>query len=245
MIQRHTIVLWKKADLEEMDFELIASEAYNVLNALNEFEIKYRPNFLTASFKEKIAIFDWNYENFSQKLKEGLNKDNGNCFEKLGYTISFFSSKEEKESFSYQLTVGNRDTRFYNTLIVSIPISIDLYDAKCATKIIEMFEKMVACFKPFWGCISNKAISKKYKKFMEGDLPTTVHWVNYWSDNIINKIGREKIEKIINETPRISLKNGIFKIKDTALNAENEIDINFLKKIEYQLALKNNYNQDF
>ncbi len=92
---------------------------------------------------------------------------------------------------------------------------------------------------PYWGCVSNKALSRRYGKFLDGNLPTTVHWMNYWSEDIINTIGIKKIQCIVDENPIISLQNGILTIKDVALDIDNEHDIRFHDKLQnhYQRKL--------
>lgn len=67
----------------------------------------------------------------------------------------------------------------------------------------------VFAYKPFWGCISNRALSRKYGKFLEGNLPTTVHWMNYWSEDIIRAIGMETIQNVIDKNTTISFKRGM------------------------------------
>lgn len=92
MIQRHSIILWKKAERKDKDFEEIAKETYEVLKQFQECPQELRPNYLTAKTKKDIKEFDWNYENFRSMLKKGVNKEGENIFEDLGYSISFFSS---------------------------------------------------------------------------------------------------------------------------------------------------------
>lgn len=61
--------------------------------------------------------------------------------------------------------------------------------------------------------------------FLEGNLPTGIHWINYWSDEIVHTVGMERIYKAINAYPNIVFKNGILLIKDTALDINKEEDM--------------------
>lgn len=79
-----------------------------------------------------------------------------------------------------------------------------------------------------------KALSRKYGKDLEGNLPTTVYWMNYWSEDVISAIGIEKIHKIMNETPVISFENAILTIKDTALDLDKEDDIRYHGELQKQ-----------
>ena len=144
---------------------------------------------------------------------------------------------DEKKSCAFQMNTGNRNDKFYNTFVVSLPLSLNLYEKGTADKIKHLFEKLVQMYMPFWGCISNKALSRKYGSFLNGELPTTIHWMNYWSEGILCEIGMERIQKIINEYPGISFSKGVLSIRDTALNIEKE-DIKFHSELQKQLFLK-------
>lgn len=235
MIQRHSIILWKKAEKKDKDFEEIAKETYEVLKLFQECPQELRPNYLTAKTKKDIKEFDWNYENFRSMLKKGINKEGENIFEDLGYSISFFSSLNEKNSCGFEILAGNKNEKFYNVLIVNLPLSLNLYDKKTADMVKSLFEKLIQSYMPYWGCISNKVLSRKYGKFLEGSLPTTVHWINYWSEDILGTIGMEKIQNMVNKNAMSTFKTGILSIKETAFDVEKEDDIRFHAEMHNQL----------
>lgn len=237
MIQRHSIILWKKAEKKDKDFEEIAKEAYEVLNLFQDCPQELRPNYLTAKTKKDIKEFDWNYENFRSMLKKGINKEGENIFEDLGYSISFFSSLNGQNSCGFEIIAGNKNEKFYNVLIINLPLSLNLYDKKMADMIRNLFEKLVQSYTPYWGCISNKALSRKYGKFLEGNLPTTVHWINYWSEDIIGTIGMKKIQNVVDKNTMSTFKTGILSIKETALDVEKEDDIRLHAEFHKQLFL--------
>lgn len=235
MIQRHSIILWKKAEKIDKNFEEIAKETYEVLNLFQDCPQELRPNYLTAKTKKDIKKFDWNYESFSSMLKKGINKEGENIFEDLGYSISFFSSMNGQDSCAFEIIAGNKNEKFYNTLIINLPLSLNLYDKETADMIRILFEKLVSSYMPYWGCISNKALSRKYGKYLEGNLPTTVHWMNYWSEDIIGKIGMERIQKIVDGNSTILFQKGILSIKDTALDVDKAEDIRLHNELQKHL----------
>lgn len=71
---------------------------------------------------------------------------------------------DEKKSCAFQMNVGNKNNKFYNTFIIDLPLSLNLYDKKIADTIRNLFEKLVKSYMPYWGCISNKVLSRKYGK---------------------------------------------------------------------------------
>ena len=235
MIQRHSIILWRKAEKEDKSFEEISKEAYEVLNLFQYCSQELRPNYLTGKTKKDIKEFEWNYENFSEQLKKGVNKEDEVVFKELGYSISFFSSMDEKNSCTFSMTAGNKFEKINNVLIVDLPLSYNLYEKETADIISDLFGKLVQVYKPFWGCISNRALSRKYGKFLEGNLPTTVHWINYWSEDILGTIGMEKIQDMVNKNTMSTFKTGILSIKETAFDVEKEDDIRFHAEMHNQL----------
>lgn len=237
MIQRHSIILWRKAEKEDKSFEEISKETYEVLNVFQHCSQELRPNYLPGKTKKDIKEFDWNYENFSEQLKKGVNKENEVVFKELGYSISFFSSMDEKNSCTFSMIVGNKFEKMNNVLIVDLPLSYNLYEKETADMISELFEKLVQVYKPFWGCISNRALSRKYGKFLEGNLPTTVHWMNYWSEDIIRTVGMDKIQNVVEKNITVSFKRGILSINETALDVEKEDDIRYHDLLQKQLFL--------
>ena len=54
MIQRHSMILWKKAERENKSFEEISKEAYEVLSLFQDCPQELRPNYLTAKTKKDI-----------------------------------------------------------------------------------------------------------------------------------------------------------------------------------------------
>ena len=45
MIQRHSILLWKKAEKIDKDFDEIARETYEILMVFQQYPEEIRPNF--------------------------------------------------------------------------------------------------------------------------------------------------------------------------------------------------------
>lgn len=235
MLQTNKIILWKNSDLYMRDFDDIAKDAFSIMDVFQQFEYEWRPNYLTSYRKEETP-FEWSYPNFSKELKKGVNTEGKKVFRDLGYIIGFYSSIKDEDSFGYSLKIGN--TRFLNTLIVDLPININLNDIEVSNNISLMFEMLVERFSPFWGCVANSGFLSEYGYFNKVEnVPETIFWLNYFSDATIKKIGKKKIDKVIKDYPNITMKNGIFKLRDVAMDFENEEDRQLHNEIHSRLLL--------
>lgn len=224
MIQMHTMVLWSETRVEK--FDVIVRRAFDTMQALKEFGIELSPNYLTVARKKNAKPFEWSFKAFEEVVKNGLNKEGKNVFQKLGYSFSFFSSLIEKESASINMTVGVTNSKFKNTLVVNLPQSLPIFnDSIVIEKLIRVFKDCTITFEPFWGCIANKANSRRFDGYLNDVLPTTTHWVNYWGKDIVNRLDVQKLEK--EQTFLIeNLGDGYFlKLKETPINNECTADI--------------------
>ena len=227
----------KQAEKENKTFAEISKEAYEVLKLFQDYPNMLRPNYLTAKSKKEIKEFNWNYENFSKELRKGINKDGKMVLEDLGYSVSFFSSMNEQDSCGFLMHVGNKIEKFYNTIKIELPLSLNLYSPHTSEMISNLFERLVQIYMPFFGCISNRVLARKYGKYLEGNSPTMINWINYWSEDIIGSVGIEHIQKIVDEYPEVTFKDGILQIKNTAINVEIESDMKYYNKLHEQLFI--------
>ena len=237
MIQRHSIVLWRKPEKEDRSFEEISKEAFEVMDLFQSYPQELRPNYLPAWRKEDVKEFEWNYDNFRELLKNGVSKEGDRVFLDLGYSIYLFSSLDDEKAGSIWLDTGITSDKFVNSLIVDLPVSYNLYQKETADMISGLFVKLVQIYKPFFGCISNSVLSRKYGKYLEGNLPTSVHWMNYWTEDIIHAVGMDKIQNLVDNNPTVSFENGILSIRDTALDVENEDDMRYHESLQNQLFM--------
>lgn len=237
MLQRHSIILWKKSEKMDKSFEEISNEAYKVLDLFQDMPRELRPNYLTANTKKDIKEFDWNFENFSNILRAGISKEGKNIFESLGYSISFFSSFDEEKTCAFSLIAGNKSKKTHNALIIDLPLVFNLYDKANAELIVSLFRELVRLYIPYWGCVSNKVLARKYGKFLEGSRPTTVHWMNYWSEEVVRAVGIDRIQGLIQGNQGTSFDDGILLVKDTAFDLSKEEDIRFHERLHNQIFL--------
>lgn len=98
-------------------------------------------------------------------------------------------------------------------------------------------ELCVETFKPFWGCVSNGQNAREYGQYLVDGKPSTVHWINYWSDSICKQIGMKKIKKVCEQNNQISFQDHFFRIKETPLDTTCEDDLRLQKTINSCLRL--------
>lgn len=160
-----------------------------------------------------------------------MNQENGQIFEDLGYYISFVTKKDEAVNFSVDLHIENKDIHFVNTCVINIPIDMDLNSIENANFIKKLLSMLVDQFKPFWGCVSNKIITRKYGRHLNGKFPVTVQWINFWQEEIIDGLLKDKLTRIQAGFPEFEIKKNIIIAKELPFNMENEKDISYQENL--------------
>lgn len=191
-MQTHTLILWAHTSIR--DFNDIVFKTYSVLEALREFGPELSPNYLTTNRKADVNKANLTYEGVKQLVQKNINKEGKNLFPDLGHRLSFFSALDEYSSSRVNLTVGTSNPRFKDSLIVTLPQSLSIYQDETVTwKIINLFKKCCQIFEPYWGCIQNDSNANRFDSLWNDSLPTAVHWVNYFGDDVVKVLGEEKI----------------------------------------------------
>lgn len=224
---KHCMLLWKKPCSDSLDFEIEA--LYHILTEFKNRGSCFAPNYLPAKNKKKSRSFEWSFKSFKEKiLSAPINKGN-KALGELGYSISLFSSFDENECVGFQATVGTRNDRFYDVLIVNLPDGL-LYAKKNRQMICELFRIAVKEFRPFWGCITDLSFFHQFSDFVDQGKPTTVHWVNYWSNEIVSDVGEQCLSTIFSQYS-ITMKNGVF------MTSCEPLDIAVAKNLEFIMGL--------
>ena len=231
-MERYKIILWKKPLVADTQFSEIVQNTVDTLSIFYDLPEQYRPNFYTSYRKSSAKPFVLSCDEIASYLRKNVLKINyKECFE-LGCTLSLFSSMKDDSAFGYLMRVGVKDTGFLNTLVVNIALDYKMYDEESARLIETLFEKSVAVFKPFWGAVVNNCACNDKEPYMVNGLPTNVHWMNYWSDEIINSIGLRKIKIAIKKFEHFEFYNGIIKLQKLPLQAKKEDDTRYKRKVE-------------
>lgn len=191
MKQKHSLIFWAKAG--EESFDEAAERAYELMQSLmacgDAFYPKYRV--CETGYNEP---FDWNFDHFKQALREGSNREGVHEFLDLGFSIHFVSSRQPEHRVSINLTVGMRNPRFQNTLILSLPAEFPLENESGVRQAESVFRIGIEKFRPYWAAIVN-APNKRRKAYKGLDLSQRIHWVNYWDTARIARIGTENMSR--------------------------------------------------
>lgn len=232
MIQTYSIILWRKPEKEEISFEEIVNRIYDSLCVLQKYDEIFRPNYLTVKKKSDASKFDWSYKSFSEKLQNEVMKIGKKEIPELGYTLSFFSSLNDEESCGISLRVGNKDNRFVNSLVINLPKSVEYSEEINSNMLKTLFYELVNSFEPYWGCISSNQFKMDNLKYLSGNTPLYLNWLNYWSTEVESTVSVAFFEKIKNMTD-ISYKDGVLQISKRALDYRNDKDMEYFKNINH------------
>ena len=227
MIQKHTIVIWKKSNRNVAHENLIFQETYSILKILSRFPKELRANYIATEKRSDVRPFHLNERNLLNLLQISAGES---C------RLEFYSSLREEESASISIDIGNSD-EFYDTVIIGIPLSLNVFDTKDADVIRKLFFELIAGLNPFWGCVSNRVIARKLGSYLDGNLPNAVFWLNYWSKTVQNAVGVSRIKKVIKKFEDVYFDNGIFCMKDIALDAESVSDMKYIRHVEKYLRI--------
>ena len=191
------------------------------------------PTYETGMKKNDAKPIDWNYDKFCEILLRNATKDS----DELGYNVSFFSSLKNDESASISLSIGIRNTQFVNTCIIKLPVNLEIFQEDIYNEVSALFSECVKTFRPFWGCVSNDRNARSFGPFLKANKPSTVHWMNYWSESICNQISEHRIKKVLGKNNKSLYRDNIFKVRDNPLDITCEEDMQLQRTINSLLGL--------
>ena len=225
MKSTYSIVLWKKSHDKGLDDTF--KNTFETLSILQKYNPNYRPNYLTCKSKAEAMSapkFEWNYENFVEQLRKGINKTGNKEFPDLGYSISFFSSKEN-DSVGVSALVGIVNKLFHDSIIVDFYNTIDWSDDEVAEEIERIFRELCKEYNPSWGGICDTDLPLRFDGYLLDGKPNFLCWLNYWPDDIEAEVGKKKIKKAVKKYPDMDYSDHILKISRMPYSVESEDDM--------------------
>lgn len=231
MVQRETLVMWRRKEEESLDFYSIANRAYQCFQILCQGEEDFRPNYQTRRANQKPKSVPLEQQAFFEYvMKKRVKAPTNMRADALGYTFSMYSSEDSSRSSSFMFHVGGKDSVMPNSIIVGFPINRDFSVVKNAQIVRDLFDKLTVAFEPFWGCVYNSLINEQYHSFISDNIPTTIHWLNYFSPDFASAF-QERIHAIVEHIPEASYKNGVLCLRPSAFDANNPDDIEYQRMV--------------
>jgi hypothetical protein len=237
MIPYYSLILWAKPKQEE--FKVTVDKTYALLASLKQFGPELSPNYLPAWKKKDTKIYDLTYQSLEELIKNKAIKEGKLIFKDLGYSLQFFSSLVDDESAGISLSIGVNNPKFSNTFNLDLPLTMDIFNEEISLRLIGLFKKCVKLFDPYWGCILNSFTLRRLEHLYVNNVPTTVHWVNYWGNDLVNKITEDRImmsSLFLKE--KIDDKGMLLILKKKPIDESNEEDIKIQKIVSRELGLK-------
>lgn len=233
-MQTFSILLWRGAERSPTEFPYFSENAFHTICIYNELPSQYRPNYLTAKSKKEVKEMYWELDRFQMELLKTGERDGQKAidYSDLGYSISFFSSFEKESSFGYSLRIGNTNKHFFNTIVIHVAPSFNMFDLENTRIIKDIFIRSVKEFRPIWGCISNSDLRSRTGSLFLNGLPKSLHWINYWSPEVVAKVSSERIQTVKLSYPQVMYNNGFLQIQEAPIDSTKIEEVTTLNAIE-------------
>lgn len=177
----YDIIMWRGAERSTSNFPAFCEGGYNTIKLFNALPEEYRPNYLVASSKQMAEEMIWDYDYFRDLLLEKGRVSEGEAPSELGYSMGWFSSMNEEESFGYSLRIGNTKPLFANSLVVNISSLYDMRDKRNAELMKEIFIQAVQQFRPYWGFFGSRELEDFRIPRFGNRVPQPMRGLNYYS----------------------------------------------------------------
>lgn len=218
---------------KKREFNDVIKETYQFMLLLKEAGLGVEPNYETVWKKRDAKLFDWSYENFSNMMKKELKPGE----EELGVSIGFFSSLDDDESGGILVTIGSSHERINDLIEISFP-NTTAFNKETAQKIEMLFRKSIELLHPYRGFIRNNKNTRRFSVSRKKEIPSTVHWLNYYASPELLDI-LDKAEGKYTFYQKEKFQDGYyFKIQELPIDDDNEEDIKRQMEINRILGLQ-------
>lgn len=222
MIDRKKMIIWAKP--KEITLEEQVNYTYEILNKVKEYKL-FTSLFLSAKSKKDIKEFELTKEN----VKKNILKKRDKKFPNLGSELLFFTSLEDDESLSISISVGKYNTSLNNTMVIALPINITL---EKSIECIDLLKDLVKLYNAYYACITSNKNIRIYDDWYNynDDVPKVIFWMNYWGNNIVNRLSINKIENKGLKCDRID--NGYYvRLQEEPVDTEDSTQLNRQKEL--------------
>ena len=232
----YDLIIWLKN--YEDNFEKQVERVYASLTEMAKID-NMAPKYLTAMSKESAPEFELTKENVEQLVVDKQDKK----FPDLGSNISFFSSKDDSKICGIGVSAGIKNSKFVNTVTASISFMNLQNDMKKRNQIVNLFKRLIDINDAFYGCIVDNTNYNLYDGYYNytTKLPRSVFWVNYWGNEIIDRLPQENlaIENIEDEVYQLRKgeKGCFIRLSETSI-FDDEEKVALQRKVNKKLGLQ-------
>ena len=140
-------------------------------------------------------LYDLTQEYYQVISETTMNANGTSATTAYAYTLSLFTSLDSLCSCSFLLHIGSGHTRLTDSVLIKFPLCWNWQNSDVITQIEKLFMELVKLFCPYWGCVANLGLTNE-KKYVVDEMPTTLHWLNFFSESALKKIGPKKLQAI-------------------------------------------------
>lgn|GEM_PF-5734360 len=221
-IQTYSMVLWRQS---EVDRSGSIEAGYRALQAVTSINESWGPRYIAAKKKREAERFDGTFARFRRLVAPDFDSPTGEMAPGRSRAVSFFSSMDDSHSSGIMVTVGVSDPNQVNSFVLHLPNTFREKNVTESPRVIALFRECITGFDPFWGALVNNPNSLRFNHLWSEDRPTAVHWLNYADDDLVQRIGRERICGAPMQRTERWEHGYYFQLTEDPLNDESSLDL--------------------
>lgn len=189
MIQTYKMIFWLQAKTRTVDE--VSQILLDIYHCLGRYDEDILPRYRTAKRKKDVSTIDISKVGFIKIITDIVSKLHT---PEDVYTLGFFSDLQETSSVGLNCTFGNLPTQRCNAITIQFPPNFSGL-TKRMDHLYLLFQDLTETLQPYFSCIKNN-LNNHIADTLWKEKPTYVHWINFYSNETIKKIGIKKLEKI-------------------------------------------------
>lgn len=189
MIQTYKMIFWLQAKTRTA--EEVSQILLDIYHCLGQYDENILPRYRTAKRKKDVSAIDISKAGFIKLITDIVNKLHA---PEDVYTLGFFSNLQETSSVGLNCTFGNLPTQRCNAITIQLPPDFSGL-TEHVDQLYLLFQNLTEILQPYFSCIKNN-LNNHIADTLWEEKPTYAHWINFYSNETIKKIGIKKLEKI-------------------------------------------------
>lgn len=218
----------------EGSIETFVQEINRIIEELILYGDELYPRYRTTKTKNKTIPFEAGEETIRDIVVKEMRKNEK--YPGVGGIFGLYSSLDEDCSSGVRFSFGNIGEYVRDTVVVNFPL--DRFSGLFTRKndLYVLFQNIVKIYKPYYAIVfnnKNDQISDKYWT----TKPTCVHWINYFSNETVDLIGREKLQ-CLDQKMVIKTNDGCFlRLQDEPIDITNFAHLQKQRELSKMLGL--------